>query len=182
MFQFFPRVDYDAAPLVRHIIDVTIPNKPVANDKRGERRFNRTLPAVMAPIRLGKPDLKRCFMGLSQDFSDHSLAIVTTNPLKIERCFASLWPSSSDFPTPIHLRCRVASCRSLALGFWTAGLVIEDVMNIKHPGLVARLDKVARRALDGAANDEALHPHPVIEDEEELEQPQPMQVASLNER
>lgn len=132
---------------MRRLIDVTMPNKPVCNDTRGDRRFNRSLPLVVTPSVRGKPDIKNSLMALTQDFSDRGIALVALEPLQGEEYFVSVWPTMGDFEEPIHLKCLLANCRNIAHGFWTCGFAIDNVMNLEHMNDMLPLTKVCGNAL-----------------------------------
>lgn len=148
MLSFFTKKVIDTTPLLRRIVDVTMPNKPVYNDTRMERRFNRTLPLVITPSNNGVPDVKNSLMALTQDFSDRGMASVSLEALNEGEYFVSVWPQHEDFEKePIHFRCKLCNCRPLAHGFWATGFSIEEVMNVEHRRAMAKLTKVAMNAL-----------------------------------
>ena len=69
MFGFGSKEIQEALPVLRRIVDATIPNKPVADDTRVERRFNRSLACVLTPLMKSKPELAESLMAITQDIS-----------------------------------------------------------------------------------------------------------------
>lgn len=147
MFPFPTRKPIDTSRLLRRVIDVTTPNRPVGPEGRSERRFNRMLPAVIAPASGRRPDVSRSMMAITQDISDRGISVVALEMLQEEHYFVSVWPSDGGFDDPLHFRCKLANCRSIAHGFWVAGFTIESVMNLVHMNLVSELNEVAMTAL-----------------------------------
>ncbi|MEM7558058.1 MAG: hypothetical protein AAF394_02955 [Planctomycetota bacterium] len=145
MFGFGSKEIQDALPVLRRIVDATIPNKPVADDTRVERRFNRSLPCVLTPLIKSKLELADCLMAITQDISDRGLSLITMEELSYEEYVVSIWPNELD--EPAHLRCLLANSRRFAHGFWSTGFAIHQLMNQESRRQMQELTIVSKQAL-----------------------------------
>ena len=145
MFGFGSKEIQEALPVLRRIVDATIPNKPVADDTRVERRFNRSLACVLTPLMKSKPELAESLMAITQDISDRGLSLITMEELTYEEYVVSLWPT--ELEEPAHLRCILANSRRFAHGFWSTGFAIHQLMNQVNRRQMQELTIVARQAL-----------------------------------
>lgn len=135
----------DAIPVMRRIVDLTIPNKPVADETRIDRRFNRTLPCVLTPLVKSKPELSDCLMGITQDVSDRGISIITMEELSFEEYAISVWPT--ELEEPAHLSSILANSRRFAHGFWSTGLAIYQLLNQTNLHDIKALTAISMQAL-----------------------------------
>ncbi|MEM8734641.1 MAG: hypothetical protein AAGG44_10490 [Planctomycetota bacterium] len=144
---FSKKTVVDAAPIIRRIIDVTTPNKPFADDTRGDRRFNRTLPVVVSKLKNDKPDASTAIMALTHDMCDRGLSVVAMEELTDEKYFVSIWPTHETYDEPVTMQCILRNCHAVAHGFWAAGFAVEEVLNIDRSDEIEKITAVASRAL-----------------------------------
>lgn len=156
MFSFLSnKVAVEAAPFIRKIVDVTTPNRPVGYDQRMDRRYNRTLPVVICPSVDDRPDVRSSLMGISQDFSDHGLAVISSEPIPEAEYFVAVWPAHEECTEPTFFRVNLVSCRNFAHGFWSNGFLVTEVMNVEHRDKLAQFKQVAVTALRPAPEPES---------------------------
>ncbi len=117
----------DALPVMRRIVDLTIPKKPVPDEIRIDRRFNSSLPCVLTPLVGAKPEFCDCLMGITQDISDRGISVITMETLSFEEYAISVWPT--ELEEPAHLSCILANSRRFAHGFWSTGFAIYQLLN-----------------------------------------------------
>ena len=137
----------DAAPVMRQIVDITTPNKGVPDDTRVDRRYNRSLPVLMVPSKGKKPILSEGFVGITQDFSDSGVAIISPRPIKHLEYIVSVWPYDDNVPEPYFLYCKLAHHHPFAPDFWFAGLEVVEVLSPSTRGDAGRVRELARMAL-----------------------------------
>ncbi|MEM7478569.1 MAG: hypothetical protein AAF483_26600 [Planctomycetota bacterium] len=147
MFSFGSKKVVDAAPVLRRIVDLTIPNAPTADETRSERRFNRTLPLVLTPTKKYTPQLSESVMGVTQDISDRGLGALSLEELPEGEYTVSLWPPGEQFEEPIHLLCMLVNCRPIAHGFWANGFCIQELLNLTYKAKLEKLDEIVSLAL-----------------------------------
>jgi hypothetical protein len=148
MFKVFKKPEVaDFTPIMRRLVDVTTPNVSMVEEMRMERRYNRTLPVMVAPSVKGRPDGNALSHAVSHDFSDRGLAIISSTPLSGEEFFVSVWPMSKAFDEPLHLKCALCSCHPISTVFWSCGFSVLEIMNLHQRTVVASLDAIARKTL-----------------------------------
>lgn len=138
---------FDAEPLIRHMVDATVPNKTVTRDHRQQLRFSRAIPVVItAAHSSGKPNIKDSAMALTQDISFSGFALISFEVIETGSYFVSIWPEEV-FPEPIHFGCDALASRQITHGFWCTGMEIGHAYTARHGAGYAQLDRVARNAL-----------------------------------
>lgn len=148
MFNFrSSKVEVEVAPFIRRIVDLTTPDRPVAEDCRLDRRYNRTLPVVLCPALNGTPNLRESVMALTQDLCDRGIGLTTLEPIPEGEYYVSIWPNNSEQQEPVHFRCDARDSRQIAHGFWATGMQILEVMNANGRFETGGLTKLAQRAL-----------------------------------
>lgn len=132
MFSFTRRKKLvDASPYMRRIIDLTSPNRPVANDERSEARYNRTIPVVMCPSD-ASDDLSRLVMGVTTDLSDSGLGVLYHDaPIEGETLMFSFVIPTDD----IDVRCFIANIETheSKFGFMRLGLSMAQELKTHDP-------------------------------------------------
>ena len=148
MFSFSSRKSkVEAAPVMRHIVDVTTPNKSTPNDTRADRRYNRSLAVLMVPSKDTKPFLSEAYVAITQDFSDSGVAVISPRPISHLQYIVSVWPPADNVPEPIFLACVLAHHHQFAPDFWFAGLEVSQVLPASTRGDAGKLRELARAAL-----------------------------------
>ncbi|MEC8557508.1 MAG: hypothetical protein VXZ82_21105 [Planctomycetota bacterium] len=152
MFGFGSRKEIqDALPVMRRIVDLTIPNKPFPDEIRIDRRFNCSLPCVLTPLVKSTPELSDCLMGITQDISDRGISVITMETLSFEEYAISVWPT--ELEEPVHLSCLLANSRRFAHGFWSTGFAIYQLLNqasLRNSKALKAVSMQALRADQGA--------------------------------
>jgi hypothetical protein len=147
MFSFLTRKKrLDAAPHVRRLIDATSPNRPtlVGDELRSENRYCRSFPILLTPMKDNLPILNESFAGVTQEFSDSGLSLITLEILTADEYCASIWPRISEQQSPLHIVCQTRTSQKLTANMWTTGLQIMWMLDIEDKIIQRNLDQLAR--------------------------------------
>lgn len=133
--------------MVRRIVDVTTPNQMTPNDTRYERRYNRALPVLVCPSKKEKPSLDQLYVGITQDFSDSGMGLISPQVISSLEYIIGVWPVHENVPDPIFFLCKLAHHQRMTPDFWFAGLVIEKHLLLGSRGKYAKLNQATRELL-----------------------------------
>jgi hypothetical protein len=146
MFSFLNRKKrLDAAPHIRRLIELTASNRPMAgHELRCENRYSRSLPILLTPMKDNLPILNESFAGVTQEFSDSGLSLITLECLTADECCASIWSRVTEQQSPLHVVCRTRNSQKLTANMWTTGLQIRWLLDIEDKIIQRNLDQFAR--------------------------------------
>ena len=141
------RKQVDTAPFIRRIIDVTTPNRPMPDDQRFELRYNRTLPVLLHPWVNGKPVFGSTSIGFTRDLSDRGIGLIAISEPTAPQYVVSIWPHHEEIEEPYHFIATLCEARVHALGMWTTGFELDELLNATAPKWLIKLNDVAEKAL-----------------------------------
>jgi hypothetical protein len=123
----------DMAAILRRITDLTSPNvPPLEGDDRSEDRYNRSLPALVAPWENGSFDSKECVYGITKDVSDRGVALVLHQPFRAAEVVVGFWPVTAHHPasdsSPFFVIGEVRENVALGGGFWQLCLCLSNTL------------------------------------------------------
>ena len=143
----------EALPYIRRICDLSTPNHGVFRDDRSERRYNRTLPAILCPWHRDSPVIDQCTTAITKDLCDGGLSLIVRNQFQPDEDYVvGLWLPNDDMPEPWFFRTVARSHTSIGAGFWQAGFELQEFMNTEWK---SQLSDLFRRA-------EILLPHACV--------------------
>ena len=146
MYSFKKRkVMVDATQQIRHLIDITTPNLPSVTCGRMSRRYNRTVEGIVAPWNNGQPNLDKIGIGITSDFCDNGISILTSYKMDEEVStdwVVGFWLRDLDMEEPWYFHCQVRS-RSGQLGDLNKyGLEVVEFLNSEHRLQTQKLDNI----------------------------------------
>ena len=134
---------HDAATYLRRLLDLTVPNPPVASEYRSGRRHNRSLPILLGPFDPDGQNQDDFQFAMTKDIVDFGLGIITTNELAMEEVTFAVWIPADDTTAPYYFRGTVQSCAPMGGPFWQVGIEIQDFLNAEYPQIVENLAPLA---------------------------------------
>jgi hypothetical protein len=147
----------DLAPYLRRLCDLTTPNAMrLAPDGRGQRsedRYNRCLPALICPWTERGPVADACLLGLTRDFSDRGIGLVSAENVTSERVVVGFFVRSDVMPEPWFFLGAVVRSVPICGHFWSLGVEFHALANAEHPEKLGELRELATSLLQpqGAA-------------------------------
>ena len=142
-FSFLSRKkQHDAAPYLRRLVDLTIPNPPVASEYRSGRRYNRSIPVMVGPFDPNGENQSDFQFAITKDIVDLGLGIITTHELDMDEVTIAFWLREADMETPYFFRGTIQGCTPIGGPFWQVGLGVEEFLNADYPMIVERLTPV----------------------------------------
>ena len=135
---FSRKKSIDAGPKLRRLMDLTMPNRPVCNDNRGDNRYNRTIPALMCPWMDQKPVVNEASFGISQDFSDNGLRVILFHPPLCDRYLVSFLLKPDDTPEYFHFISEIRDVRTFAGEMKSVGLLVTELADDNLLSAVSR--------------------------------------------
>lgn len=124
---FSKRKSIDPGPMLRRLMDLTLPNRPVPNDKRIDLRFNRTLPVVVTPWCKGMPITEDSRLGISQDLSDRGLRIIFLCEPTCDQYLITFMLVEDGAPESFHFVTEVRNIKPFTVGAFSVGLFATDL-------------------------------------------------------
>lgn len=122
----------DAGPRLRRLMDMTVPNRPVCNETRGENRYNRSLPALVLPWVKDAPVLAEPSVGILQDISDSGLSLIFTEKPKHENYLLGFCLIQDDAPEFFFFIANVRTIRRFAPGLTSVGCAVTSCADISE--------------------------------------------------
>lgn len=148
VFDFFKRgKQVDVGRYLQRLINVTTPNRPMAEDLRAVERYNRTIPVLMNPWCDSEVVLSETKIAFTRDLSDHGLGVITLADLIYKQYVVTAWPKPEELPEPYHFLCTVREVKPLMLGLWIAGMEVSEFLNDDRRGGVEQLQEIAEKSL-----------------------------------
>lgn len=135
MFSFGKKdTQVDATPKIRRLVDLTTPNRPVIDDARGSRRYNRTIPVVITEWIADKGPCDEHFgIGFTSDLSDLGFGIITQHrPKSRENVIAFYLPEDMDVPW--YFRVILKTYRKQTIEFHKLGYEVVEFLNDRLHG------------------------------------------------
>jgi hypothetical protein len=135
MFSFARRKSVmNVAPVVRRITDLTSPNlAPPDGDARSESRYNRSLPALLAPWEKDAVIAGECTWTLSKNLSDRGVALLLQQPFRAAAVVVGFWPPSAYCPAehfgPFFILGEVRENVEIGGGYWQLGIAFTQLLN-----------------------------------------------------
>ena len=128
---------------MRRIVDLTIPNPPVASEYRSERRYNRSIPLVIGPFDPKVWNQDDFQFAITKDIVDFGVGIITTNEIALDEVTLAMWLPADDMATPYYFRGTVQECAPIGGPFWQVGIEIQEFLNAEYPRIVERMKPLA---------------------------------------
>jgi hypothetical protein len=142
------------AGMLRRIADLTCPNLvPACGDSRSGNRYNRSLPALLAPWENDTFAAGECAYAVTKDVSDRGVALVLPQPFRAAEAVVGFWPATPHLTPSQSSPCfAVGAVRQnveIGGGFWQLGVYLKDA--IIAPDHLKRLTPLAAHLLPPTA-------------------------------
>jgi hypothetical protein len=119
----------DVAPLLRCIIDLTSPNRVVADDHRNVVRYSRSLPVVYWPLkRRLRRDVSTLRMAFTKDMNDSGVGLITCEPIDCEELVVAFMIGQHEMDEPWYFQAQVRQRKQICSGFHQNGLQIVEFL------------------------------------------------------
>lgn len=138
---------HDAAPYLRRLVDVTVPNPPVNSEYRSGRRYNRSIPVIVGPFDPKGRNHDHFQFAMTKDIVDFGLGIITTSELDAREVTIAVWLPADDMVTPYYFRGTVQSCAPMGGPFWQVGIEVKEFLNVEYPKIVESLAPLAEQLI-----------------------------------
>lgn len=131
MFSFATRKKLvDMQPHLRRICDLTAPNNAAAAGlPRTENRYNRSIPALLAPWEEHRPVPDRGVVAITRDLSDRGVGLILTHPVEASDVVVGFYLASDVMQEPWFFRGMISRCDAMGGGFWLLGIELVEYMN-----------------------------------------------------
>lgn len=148
MFSFGKKdTQVDATPKIRRLVDLTTPNRPVLDDSRESRRYNRTIPVMIIEwVPDQGPSDEHLGIGFTSELSDTGIGLITRHrPKTAENVIAFYLPSDMD--APWYFRVILKTYKKQPGGFHKLGYNVVEYLNDRLHGC-SKLDSIVNENLN----------------------------------
>ena len=123
---------------LRRISDMTNPNSAKVDDnRRGESRFSRIFPVLIAPWENDAAALAQCTFGLTRDMSEHGMSVVITRPFRKTEVVVGIWPTNelltASSSKPGFILGTVRQEVEIGAAFYQLGVQLNELLGEEHP-------------------------------------------------
>lgn len=147
---FVRKKQIDASPKLRRIMDMTVPNRPVSNETRGDNRYNRSLPALVCPWDGRAPKVDEHTVGIVQDLSDRGMSVLFQNAPTYKQYLVTLFLSNEEGAEIFQFICDVRDARKFAANWVSVGFLVTSCADL------ASLPVAVRANLDALVHEQLI--------------------------
>ncbi len=147
---FARKKQIDASPKLRRIMDMTVPNRPVSNETRGDNRYNRSLPALVCPWDGRSPRVDAHVVGVVQDLSDGGMSVLFQDAPKHKEYLVTLFLSNEEGAEIFQFICEVRDARKFAGNWVLVGFLVTSCADL------ANIPVADRATLDALAHEQLI--------------------------
>lgn len=132
------------------IADLTTPNLSMQGKfNRSEHRQNRTLPALLVPLKGGQPCSVDAVITTTKDISGQGVSVVLSQPYRERDVIVAFWLTElhdgrAD-SAPQFFGGETRQCTELGGGWWQLGIEIDRI--VTEPEIVSKLMPSAARLI-----------------------------------
>lgn len=145
--------------LQKHILGVinrTDSNLPKPDDRRGDRRFLRAVPVVLAPWIESSPDPDEHAYAVTRDLSIGGMGLILQQPFKADEVVVAIRPTplQSDEPlrAPQFFLGSISGNTAIGGGFWLVSVVLSETVTPDDSAEFHRFQEYALRLAPPVVN------------------------------
>ncbi|MBM3998586.1 MAG: hypothetical protein FJ297_03415 [Planctomycetes bacterium] len=132
------RQRFELEGYLRKVADLTNPNGgAVETTQRRDSRINRVFPVLIAPWEDEQPVLAQCTFGLTQDVSEHGVAVILSRKFPMVRVVVGMWPTNEMLTAtsskPGFLVGDVRQTHEIGAAFHHIGVLLKELLDESHP-------------------------------------------------
>ncbi|MEM9941258.1 MAG: hypothetical protein AAF939_06675 [Planctomycetota bacterium] len=131
----------DAAPKIRKLIDMTSPNKPMMNETRSHRRYNRVIPVLISDWSEKGPRLDYTGFGFTTDICDYGFGVISQHFPKTRDNVIGFYQPDIGMQEPWYFQVKIASHRVEPQNYIRLGYQIVTYLNDSEATIVKQLDQ-----------------------------------------
>lgn len=130
----------EVAPKLRKLIDLTCPNLPASSDDRSSRRYNRSLPVMLADWEPGTdPTFDNVGLGFTTDISDRGFCVLTQFVPKQHENVLALCTTQDDVKEFWFFHVSFMTHRREPQDFLRIGYSVLEFLNEDYSSITNRL-------------------------------------------